>query len=147
MIRAFTGLAAGLVFGIGLLVSGMSNPAKVLNFLDIAGAWDPSLIFVMGGALVVTFIGFRLVLGQQQPLLGKQFHVPDRTDIDARLLTGAALFGVGWGIGGYCPGPAVTSATLGGWPTWAFLICMIAGMMLARLLPARTGHAVATDPQ
>lgn len=143
MMRALAGLLAGLIFGAGLVISGMFNPAKVLNFLDIAGTWDPSLIFVMGGALVVTFIGYRLVLGRARPVFDTRFFVPDRGDIDARLLTGAALFGVGWGIGGYCPGPAVTSATLGGWPTLAFLICMIAGMMLSRLLPD-SPSAVAT---
>ena len=136
MMRALAGLAAGLVFGIGLVISGMFNPAKVLNFLDIAGTWDPSLIFVMGGALVVTFIGYRVVLSRPGPMFDTRFFVPDRSDIDARLLTGAALFGVGWGIGGYCPGPAVTSSTLGGSPTLVFLICMIGGMILVRFVPA-----------
>jgi hypothetical protein len=138
MMRALAGLLAGLVFGLGLVVSGMSNPAKVLNFLDIAGTWDPSLIFVMGGALVVTFVGYRFVLGMSEPILEHRFHVPDRSDVDARLLTGAALFGVGWGIGGYCPGPAVTSATLGGFPTLVFLGCMLAGMLAVQLLQPRS---------
>jgi len=136
MMRALAGLAAGLVFGIGLVISGMFNPAKVLNFLNIAGTWDPSLIFVMGGALVVTVIGYRVVLSRPGPTFDTQFFVPDRSDIDARLLTGAVLFGVGWGIGGYCPGPAVTSSTLDGSPTLVFLICMIGGMILVRFVPA-----------
>ena len=138
MMRALAGLLAGLVFGLGLVISGMSNPAKVLNFLDISGTWDPSLIFVMGGALVVTFIGFRFVLGMSEPVLDTQFHLPARSDIDVRLVAGAALFGIGWGIGGYCPGPALPSATLGGWPTLAFLGGMIAGMIAVRIAQPRS---------
>lgn len=145
MMRALAGLAAGLVFGVGLVISGMFNPAKVLNFLDIAGTWDPSLVFVMGGALLVTFIGYRVVLSRPGPVFDTQFFVPDRSDIDARLLTGAALFGVGWGIGGYCPGPAITSSTLDGWPTLAFLICMIAGMMFVRLVSIQQEGTAVTD--
>ena len=143
MMRAIGGLLAGLVFGIGLVISGMANPAKVLNFLDISGAWDPSLIFVMGGALVVTFIGYRLVLTRARPMFDTRFHIPDRTDLDARLIFGSAVFGIGWGVGGFCPGPALVSGTLGGWPTWAFLISMLVGMWLAGMLsrPAGTGAA------
>jgi len=138
MMRAFAGLIAGLIFGLGLVVSGMSNPAKVLNFLDIAGAWDPSLVFVMGGALMVTFAGYRLVQRRSAPLFARAFSLPTKRDVDARLLFGAALFGMGWGVAGYCPGPAITSSTLGGWPTWAFRIAMLAGMFIAQRLPARS---------
>ncbi len=134
MWRAISGLVAGLVFGLGLVISGMSNPAKVLNFLDLAGAWDPSLAFVMGGALVVTFVGYRLVQRSSAPLLDTTFHIPAKAAIDLRLLVGSGLFGIGWGIGGYCPGPALASSTLGDWSTWAFLVSMLVGMLLARQL-------------
>ncbi|WP_416900327.1 MAG: DUF6691 family protein [Minwuia sp.] len=143
--RAVGGLVTGLIFGAGLVISGMYNPAKVLNFLDIAGNWDPSLIFVMGGALAVTFAGFRLAAGRGRPVFDDVFHLPTRRDVDARLLAGATLFGAGWGVAGFCPGPAITSATLGGWPVWAFLIAMFAGFFLAQrttaLLPSGTSTA------
>ncbi len=142
--RALAGLFAGLIFSVGLTISGMFNPAKVLNFLDIAGTWDPSLIFVMGGALIVTFIGYRTVLGREAPLFDSRFHVPTRSDIDGRLLTGAALFGVGWGVGGYCPGPAMTSLSLGGSPTLVFLLCMVGGMIVVRRMPGGAGRRAAT---
>lgn len=145
MWRAVSGLLAGLVFGIGLVVSDMSNPAKVLNFLDITGNWDPSLVFVMGGALLVTFVGYRLVQRRSTPLFDTIFHLPVQAGTDLRLLAGAGLFGIGWGIGGYCPGPALASSTQGGWSTWAFLASMVIGMMLVRVfftfLEARTASA------
>ena len=107
--RALFGFLAGLVFGIGLVVSGMSDPAKVLNFLDVAGHWDPSLAFVMGGASVTAFLGFRLAWRRPAPLLFADFDMPANNAIDAPLLSGAVLFGIGWGIGGFCPGPAWTA--------------------------------------
>jgi uncharacterized membrane protein YedE/YeeE len=128
--------ATGFVFGLGLVISGMSNPAKVLNFLDLFGTWDPSLAFVMAGAVVVTFIGYRLVLTRQAPLLGGRFDLPTRRDIDPRLLAGAALFGVGWGLGGFCPGPALTAVPLGATGTLYFFPAMLLGMWLARMVPA-----------
>ena len=107
----------GLVFGLGLVIAGMSNPAKVLNFLDFAairtGAWDASLVFVLASAIAVTFIGFRLVLKRSQPVFGEKFHLPTATDIDTRVLTGSALFGTGWGLAGLCPGPAFTALASG----------------------------------
>lgn len=103
---------SGLIFGLGLVISGMVNPAKVLNFLDVAGTWDPSLALVMGGALVVTFIGYRLVLGRETPFFEGKFQLPTKTTLDARLIGGSALFGVGWGLAGFCPGPAITAAGL-----------------------------------
>jgi uncharacterized membrane protein YedE/YeeE len=113
MTRIISAFAIGLVFGIGILVSGMANPAKVLNFFDIAGTWDPSLAFVMGGALIVTAIGFRLVLSRSHPLLAGGFSLPTKRDIDVRLLGGAGIFGVGWGIAGFCPGGAIPALGLG----------------------------------
>ena len=127
-------LALGLLFGVGLLVSGMSDPAKVLNFLDLAGTWDPSLAFVMGGAVLVAFVGYRLVLARGEPIAGDRFHLPTRNDIDARILAGPALFGIGWGLGGFCPGPALTALGLGAPGTLAFIPAMILGMWAARLL-------------
>lgn len=130
-------LALGLLFGVGLIVSGMSNPAKVLNFLDLAGTFDPSLAFVMGGAVLVAFVGFRLVLVRERPLLAPRFQLPTRTDIDTRLIVGPALFGIGWGLGGFCPGPAFTALSLAAPGTLAFVPAMLAGMWAARLLAER----------
>jgi uncharacterized protein len=133
--RILIAAATGFVFGLGLVISGMSNPAKVLNFLDLFGTWDPSLAFVMGGAVVVTFIGYRLALTRQAPLLGGRFDLPIRRDIDPRLLAGAALFGIGWGLGGFCPGPALTAVPLGATGTLYFFPAMLLGMWLARMVP------------
>jgi uncharacterized membrane protein YedE/YeeE len=127
-----TALLSGLVFGLGLVISGMSNPAKIQNFLDIAGTWDPSLAFVMGGAVFVTSIGYRLILKQPAPKFAAAFAVPTRRDIDTPLIAGAALFGLGWGLGGFCPGPAWTALPLGDSGTLAFVPAMLAGMWAAR---------------
>lgn len=132
-------LGLGLLFGIGLVVSGMSNPAKVLNFLDIAGTFDPSLAFVMAGAVVVAFIGYRLALSRPAPLLEPRFHLPKHSDIDARLVFGPALFGIGWGLGGFCPGPAFTALGLGAPGTLVFVPAMLAGMWTARRMGERAG--------
>lgn len=134
-------LALGLLFGVGLVVSGMSDPAKVLNFLDVFGAWDPSLAFVMGGAVLVTFFGYRLVLSRDQPISGGSFHLPTRTDIDARVVAGPAIFGIGWGLGGFCPGPALTALGLGATGTLAFVPAMFLGMWAARLLADNRAQA------
>jgi uncharacterized membrane protein YedE/YeeE len=127
-------LLLGLLFGIGLVVSGMADPAKILNFLDFAGTWDPSLLFVMGGAAVTTFIGYRFVLKRPRPLLADGFQLPAKRRIDGRLLLGAALFGVGWGLGGFCPGPALTALGLGETGTLLFVPAMFAGMLGAKRL-------------
>ena len=127
-------LALGLLFGGGLIVSGMSDPTKVLNFLDLTGTWDPSLAFVIGGAVLTAFVGYRMVLARQVPLAADRFHLPEKTRIDARLVIGPALFGIGWGIGGFCPGPALTALGLGSAGTLAFVPAMIVGMWMARLL-------------
>lgn len=132
-------LALGLLFGVGLVISGMSDPAKVLNFLDLAGTFDPSLAFVMGGAVLVTFFGFRLTLKRAHPLFAPRFQLPTRRDIDTRLIVGPALFGIGWGLGGFCPGPAFTALGLAASGTLVFVPAMLIGMLGARLLAERTG--------
>lgn len=131
--RILANALAGLVFGLGLLISGMANPAKVQNFLDLAGAFDPSLIFVMAGAVVVTFLGYRLVLRRPKPVFAELFRLPTRNEIDASLVGGSALFGIGWGLSGFCPGPAITSIPLLAQGTLVFVPAMIAGIALARL--------------
>jgi uncharacterized membrane protein YedE/YeeE len=130
MLRTFVALFAGALFGLGLAVSGMMNPAKVIGFLDFAGGWDPTLAFVMGGALLVTVPAFRLILGRPRPILADGFVLPTRSALDARLLGGAALFGVGWGLSGFCPGPAVAALVTGLTPVFAFVAAMVAGMVL-----------------
>jgi uncharacterized membrane protein YedE/YeeE len=145
--REAANLLAGLIFGLGLLISGMANPAKVQNFLDLAGSFDPSLLFVMAGAVVVTLVGYRLVLRRPSPLLAEQFHLPAVKDIDARLVSGAALFGIGWGLSGFCPGPAITSLALLAEGTLVFVPAMFAGIALARLvIRARALEAQALAP-
>ncbi len=135
--RTLTGFICGLIFGIGLVVSGMSNPAKVLNFLDLAGTWDPSLAFVMGGATVVTFLGHRLAQARPRPIFAERFDLPTSSVIDSPLLAGAACFGLGWGLGGFCPGPAVTALPLMAEGTLIFVPCMLAGMWAARMAKGR----------
>jgi uncharacterized membrane protein YedE/YeeE len=126
-------LGLGLIFGVGLVISGMSDPAKVLNFLDLFGTWDPSLAFVMGGAVVVAFFGYRFVLKRPAPIAGGSFHLPTRSDIDGRVIAGPAIFGLGWGLSGFCPGPAITALPLGAAGTYAFVPAMIVGMWAARI--------------
>ncbi len=128
MRRVLASLICGLLFGAGLAVSGMINPAKVLNFLDFAGTWDPTLAFVMGGALIVTVPGFALVRRRGAPLLTGRLHLPDRHDIDVRLIAGAVLFGLGWGIAGFCPGPALAALSSGIGLVVVFVVAMLAGM-------------------
>lgn len=127
-------LACGLLFGAGLALSGMTDTAKVLGFLDLFGHWVPDLAFVMGGAVCVTLVSFRFVL-KRRPLLAPSFSLPTRTELDPRLLTGAALFGVGWGVYGYCPGPALSALVYLDPATMIFVASMLAGMALAGLLP------------
>ena len=124
----------GVLFGLGLVVSGLINPAKVLNFLDFAGTWDPSLAFTMAAAIATTAIGYRFVFRRRAPLLGGSFQLPAASDIDARLIGGAALFGIGWGLIGFCPGPAIAALSSGATSTIIFVGAMLAGMALARAL-------------
>ncbi|MGM0451004.1 MAG: DUF6691 family protein [Pseudomonadota bacterium] len=130
--KALAGLVAGLLFGLGLAIGGMTDPQRVLDFLDVAGAWDPTLIGVMGGAVVTSFIGYRLVWRMGAPKLEPRFFIPSRQDLDGRLLGGAALFGIGWGLSGYCPGPAVASVSGLTGPLAGFLVAMAAGWWIAR---------------
>ncbi|MHA7886301.1 MULTISPECIES: DUF6691 family protein [Roseicyclus] len=124
----------GVIFGTGIVVSGMANPAKVINFFDVAGSWDPSLAFVMGGALVTTAIGYRLVFGRARPLFEGKFNVPTARNLDARLLGGSAVFGIGWGIAGFCPGGALPALGTGRWEVFAFTAAMLVGIFGARAL-------------
>ena len=121
-------LVAGSLFGAGLAVSGMINPAKVLGFLDVAGDWDPTLLFVMGGALAVTIPGFAWVRGRSGPIFADTFQMPSRKDIDGRLIAGAILFGIGWGLVGFCPGPALAALGSLQTPVWIFFLSLLAGM-------------------
>jgi uncharacterized protein len=131
--QKFTVFISGLLFGAGLTLSGMVNPMKVLNFLDITGDWDPTLLFVMAGGLVTTLIGYQLMFRRGRPLAAERFELPMSKSLDAPLITGAALFGVGWGIAGFCPGPAVASIVFGRAETLIFVACMAAGMLAVKL--------------
>jgi len=141
MKRNAAAFGAGALFAVGLAVSGMTRPAKVVGFLDLAGDWDASLAFVMMGAIAVHFVAYRVVLRRPAPLFDGRFHLPTRKDIDLRLVLGAALFGVGWGLGGYCPGPGLVSAAAGSLGAIVFVVGMTAGMLiehgLAKALPRR----------
>ncbi|MBU4531311.1 MAG: YeeE/YedE family protein [Hoeflea sp.] len=123
----------GAIFGLGIAISGMANPAKVLNFFDVAGTWDPSLIFVMGGALITTALGYLLVFGaRKKPVFDAEFHLPGNKAIDSRLIAGSATFGIGWGIAGFCPGGAIPALGFGGVSVIAFTGAMVIGIVLAR---------------
>lgn len=135
MPQVFAALLAGILFGIGLTVSQMINPEKVLSFLDFFGAWDPSLALVMLGAVGVSAVVFRLALKQPRPVLATAFQVPSRSDVDSRLIAGGVIFGLGWGLVGWCPGPAIASLALAQVESFIFVAAMIAGMLLYRLLP------------
>ncbi len=130
MARILLALAAGLVFGLGLAVSQMINPAKVLGFLDLLGDWDPSLAFVMAGAIPVAALGYRLARGRAAPLCAPGYATPSQSAIDVRLVAGAVLFGIGWGLVGYCPGPALASLGLGNSATALFVVAMLLGMAI-----------------
>lgn len=130
-------LASGALFGAGLAISSMTDRAVVLGFLDVFGAWNPTLAFVMGGAVLVTAIAFRIVLKRPAPALGGEFRLPKRDDVDKRLLAGAAIFGIGWGLAGFCPGPALVGAAAGFVDAWIFLPAMVAGGWLAGRVAAR----------
>jgi len=132
--RVVINVLAGLIFGLGLLFSGMTNPAKVQNFLDLAGTFDPSLICVMLGAVVVTFLGYRIAFKRPRPVLVERFSLPTAKNVDGKVVFGAALFGVGWGLSGFCPGPAITSFLLLAKGTLIFVPAMLIGIGLARLL-------------
>jgi uncharacterized protein len=129
--------ALGILFGLGILISGMGNPAKVLNFFDVAGTWDPSLAFVMGGALVVTAIGYRLALSRKRPVFDDAYRLPPTSRIDLPLVAGAGLFGIGWGIAGFCPGAVIPALGLGYAEPLIFFVAMVAGIFFVRLYRSR----------
>jgi uncharacterized membrane protein YedE/YeeE len=135
--HVLTALLSGILFGIGLSVCGLINPAKVLAFLDIAGEWDPSLAVTMAAAVATTAIGYRVVLKRRTPLFAENFQLPAASSIDRRLVAGAAVFGVGWGLVGFCPGPAISSLSFGSEPVFIFVAAMLVGMASARIF-ART---------
>lgn len=135
--RILMALITGLVFGIGLIVAGMTNPAKVLGFLDLAGRWDPSLALVMAGAILVALPAFRVAARRRQSLLGEPMHLPTATRIDRRLVLGSLAFGAGWGLAGFCPGPALASLAMGGVQPLIFCVAMLAGMGIFELLERR----------
>lgn len=138
-------LLSGLVFGVGLILSGMANPAKVLGFLDLAGAWDPSLAFVMAGAIAIGAIGFALARRRAASLLGLPMRFPTATHIDARLVVGGLLFGIGWGLAGFCPGPALVAFGMGESKALVFVAAMLAGMGVFELLERRAAVGDATE--
>lgn len=126
-----TALITGIIFGLGLSISEMINPARVTGFLDIAGRWDPTLVFVMGGALAITIPAFALILRRSRPLLDGEFNLPMKRAVDQPLILGAAIFGIGWGLGGFCPGPALAALASGVPAVFLFVLAMIAGQWLA----------------
>lgn len=128
-LRVLAALVSGVIFGLGLAISGMMNPAKVIGFLDVAGDWDPTLAFVMGGALLVTIPAFRFIPKRTRPVLDKEFSMPTKNSLDAPLIGGAAIFGVGWGLVGLCPGPAVAALGTGLVPILLFVAAMLVGMI------------------
>ena len=138
MIASVTALLAGLIFGLGLILSGMGNPAKVQNFLDFFGHWDPSLALVMGGAIAIGLIAFTWAKTRSKALLGEPMQLPGNTSIDKKLLTGSALFGVGWGLAGFCPGPALMNLATLQAEVWIFVAAMLAGMVLQHAWAARS---------
>ncbi|WP_342150334.1 YeeE/YedE family protein [Methylorubrum sp. SB2] len=137
--RLTAALAMGVVFGLGLSLSGMLDPARVQGFLDVTGAWDPTLMFVLGGAVSVALAGFALARRLPRPALDARFDLPTNRRIDAPLLGGAALFGIGWGLSGLCPGPAVAALATGAPPIFVFVPAMLVGMAAFRLVQARLG--------
>ncbi|MFM9925230.1 YeeE/YedE family protein [Variovorax sp. H27-G14] len=137
MTTVFVSLLSGLVFGLGLILSGMANPAKVLGFLDLAGAWDPSLAFVMAGAIAVAAIAFAVARKRSVPLLGAAMKLPTARDIDRRLVLGSVLFGIGWGVAGFCPGPGLVALGMGQAKALVFVLAMLAGMGVFELLERR----------
>lgn len=132
--RYISAYVTGLIFGLGIVISGMANPAKVLNFFDIAGMWDPSLAFVMGGALIVTMGGYQIVLRRSKPRFARMFHLPRLRDVDPKLIGGSALFGIGWGIAGFCPGGMLPILGVGMIEVFAFAGALIGGIVLTKVL-------------
>ncbi len=141
--QRFFEFLVGLVFGWGLLIAGMTDPGKVIGFLDLAGAWDPSLAFVMGGGILVGLVGFTLAKKRTQSFLGSALHLPTSRDIDRRLVLGSLTFGAGWGLAGFCPGPGIVAMGAGESKAALFVIAMIAGMLIFEVLERRARDAAA----
>lgn len=137
MRTSFPALFVGTVFGAGLALSDMINPGRVQAFLDVAGDWDPTLLFVMGAALVPSALAYLVRRRMDRPLLANQFFIPENRALDRQLLIGAVLFGIGWGLVGFCPGPAISGLVLGAWQPWLFVVAMLAGMFLHRVATTR----------
>ena len=135
--KLFFALLAGILFGVGLIISGMSDPSKVLGFLDITGNWDPSLAFVLGGAVLVGLTVFPFASKRSHSILGEVMHLPTAKQIDRRLVFGSVTFGVGWGLAGYCPGPALVSLAFGDLKPWLFVFAMLVGMGLFEMIERR----------
>jgi uncharacterized membrane protein YedE/YeeE len=131
--QVFSALAAGILFGAGLAMSGLADPARVRAFLDITGAWDPTLAFVMGGAMIPMAIAWRIRTKMLRPLAAPAFDLPTATRLDKKLTAGAAIFGIGWGVAGLCPGPAIADIAVRPWPAVMFVMAMLAGMRLLRM--------------
>ena len=127
-------ILTGIIFGLGISISGMIDPAKVLNFFDLAGTWDPSLAFVMAGAIAVTLPGYRIIWKRKSPLFGNRFQIPSSSVVDKQLVGGSALFGIGWGIAGFCPGAAIPALGTGRWEVALFLAAVAAGFGIRRLV-------------
>ncbi len=140
--QSLASLFLGALFGVGLMVSGMMQPQKVQDFLDFTGSWDPSLALVMGGAFLVSALAFPLIVRRKVPLIGHKFHLPTARDLDAKLIVGSALFGIGWGLGGFCPGPAIVGVATGSTSALLFALAMLVGMALHR-----TYHDLTTPSQ
>lgn len=143
MRSVLTALFVGTIFGSGLVLSDMVNPARVQAFLDVAGQWDPTLVFVMGAALIPSALAYLLRRKLMRPVLAEQFFVPGNAAPDKQLLAGAALFGTGWGIAGFCPGPALAGLALGAWQAWLFVTAMLVGMIAHRFLLPSDGDRTA----
>ncbi len=141
--QRFSEFLVGLVFGWGLLIAGMTDPGKVIGFLDLAGAWDPSLAFVMGGGILVGLVGFTLAKKRTQSFLGSALHLPTSRDIDRRLVLGSLTFGAGWGLAGFCPGPGIVAMGAGESKAALFVVAMIAGMLVFEVLERRARDAAA----
>lgn len=140
-------LVAGLIFGLGLAVSGMTHAGKVLGFLDVTGHWDPSLLLVLGGAVAVTTVAFPFILRRPAPVLEEKFRLPVARVIDGSLVAGAAIFGIGWGISGYCPGPGIALLAAPGWETWVFIPAVLLGAFLHKALTSSPdGRAIPPRP-
>lgn len=150
--QSLVALFAGVLFGIGLAVGGMTEPANVIGFLDITGDWRPALMFVMGGAIAVHAIAYRWLRGRPSPAFAEKFSLPTRRDLDARLLTGSAIFGIGWGLGGYCPGPGITALASGSMSAVVFVVSMLGAMWVTSAVErardqSRTQQASSTPPR